>query len=81
MYKNVAVDGFDARGVRFRCENQPHELDDLDALVVSEGMTPIREARVLFKGPDIEVHLIGDAREARNLMLAIGEGEEIARTL
>jgi 2,4-dienoyl-CoA reductase-like NADH-dependent reductase (Old Yellow Enzyme family)/thioredoxin reductase len=81
LYKDVAVDGFDARGVRFRSGDQSYARDDLDALVVSEGMTPIRQARALFKGRDIDVHLIGDAREARNLMLAIGEGEEIARTL
>jgi 2,4-dienoyl-CoA reductase-like NADH-dependent reductase (Old Yellow Enzyme family)/thioredoxin reductase len=81
MYKNVVVDAFQARGVRFRSGAQHYELDDLDALVVSEGMTPIREARSLFTGREIEVHLIGDAREARNLMLAISEGEEIARTL
>ena len=81
MYKNVAVDGFAAWGVRFRSGGQSHDLDGLGALVVSEGMTPIREARTLFKGRDIDLHLIGDAREARNLMLAISEGEEIARTL
>ncbi|MDJ0721575.1 MAG: FAD-dependent oxidoreductase [Desulfobacterales bacterium] len=81
MHKNVAVDGFTSHGVRFRSQDRAHTLDGLDALVVSEGMTPIREARSLFKGREIDVHLIGDAREARNLMLAIGEGEEIARTL
>nr|MDJ0887583.1 FAD-dependent oxidoreductase [Desulfobacterales bacterium] len=81
MHKNVAIDGFDERGVRFRSQGQAYALNGLDALVVSEGMTPIREARALFKGRTIDVHLIGDAREARNLMLAISEGEEIARTL
>jgi 2,4-dienoyl-CoA reductase-like NADH-dependent reductase (Old Yellow Enzyme family)/thioredoxin reductase len=81
MHKSVSVDGFQARGVNFRSGGQAHALEDLDALVVSEGMTPIRQARSLFEGRDVEVHLIGDAREARNLMLAISEGEEIARTL
>ncbi len=81
MFKNVVVDAFLARGVRFRSGDTAGEMDELDALVVSEGMTPIRQARSLFKGREIEVHLIGDAREARNLMLAISEGEEIARTL
>jgi 2,4-dienoyl-CoA reductase-like NADH-dependent reductase (Old Yellow Enzyme family)/thioredoxin reductase len=81
MYKNVGVDGFEPGGVRFRSGDQTYEMDGIDALVVSEGMTPIRQARSLFKGRDLDVHLIGDAREARNLMLAISEGEEIARTL
>jgi NADPH-dependent 2,4-dienoyl-CoA reductase/sulfur reductase-like enzyme len=81
MHKNVSVDGFRDRGVSFRSGGQAHALEGLDALVVSEGMTPIRQARSLFEGRNIDVHLIGDAREARNLMLAISEGEEIARTL
>jgi 2,4-dienoyl-CoA reductase-like NADH-dependent reductase (Old Yellow Enzyme family)/thioredoxin reductase len=81
MHKNVAMDGFESHGVRFRSQDRAHTLDGLDALVVSEGMTPIREARALFRGRAVDIHLVGDAREARNLMLAIGEGEEIARTL
>jgi 2,4-dienoyl-CoA reductase-like NADH-dependent reductase (Old Yellow Enzyme family)/thioredoxin reductase len=81
MFKRVRVDGFEDRGVRFRSDGREHEIADLDALVISEGMTPIRTARSIVAGKDVEVHLIGDAREARNLMLAISEGEEIARTL
>jgi 2,4-dienoyl-CoA reductase-like NADH-dependent reductase (Old Yellow Enzyme family)/thioredoxin reductase len=81
LYKNVVVDCFHSWGVLFRCGDQTYEMGGLDALVVSEGMTPIRQARSLFDGRGIDVHLIGDAREARNLMLAISEGEEIARTL
>ena len=81
MHKNVAVDGFESNGVHFRSQDRARTLEGLDALVVSEGMTPIREARALFRGRAVDVHFVGDAREARNLMLAIGEGEEIARTL
>ena len=56
-------------------------IEDMDALVVAEGMTAIRPDRRLFADRPIAVHMIGDAKEPRNLMLAIAEGEELGRTL
>ncbi len=81
LYKNVVVEAFLPRGARIRAGEKSDVLDDMDALVVSEGMTPIRPDRRLFNDRPTVVHMIGDAKEPRNLMLAIAEGEEIARTL
>ena len=60
---------------------QEREVLDADALVIAEGMTAIRPDRRLFADRGIAVHLIGDAREPRNLMLAIAEGEELGRSI
>jgi len=81
LYKNVVVEAFLPRGARFRAGDQTDVLEDMDALVISEGMTAIRPDRRLFKDRATAVHLIGDAKEPRNLMLAIAEGEELGRSL
>jgi 2,4-dienoyl-CoA reductase-like NADH-dependent reductase (Old Yellow Enzyme family)/thioredoxin reductase len=81
LHKNVAVEAFLPHGARFRSGNATEVLEDMDALVISESMTAIRPDRRLFKDRGTEVHLIGDAKAPRNLMLAIAEGEELARSL
>ena len=81
LHKNVTVEAFLPRGAKFRSGDGQEVLDGMDALVIAEGMTPIRPDRRLFADRPIAVHLIGDAREPRNLMLAIAEGEEIGRSV
>lgn len=81
LYKNVVVEAFLPRGARFRAGDKTDVLEDMDALVISEGMTAIRPDRRLFKDRATAVHMIGDAKEPRNLMLAIAEGEELGRSL
>jgi len=80
LYKNVVVEAFLPRGARFRAGENTDVLEDMDALVISEGMTVIRPDRRLFKDRATAVHMIGDAKEPRNLMLAIAEGEEVGRS-
>jgi thioredoxin reductase len=81
LHKNVAVDAFLDRGARVRLDGAIEMLEDMDALVIAEGMTAIRPDRRLFAGRPIAVHTIGDAKEPRSLMLAIAEGEELGRSL
>jgi NADPH-dependent 2,4-dienoyl-CoA reductase/sulfur reductase-like enzyme len=81
LYKNVVVEAFLPQGARFRVGEKTDVLEDMDALVLSEGMTAIRPDRRLFKDRATAVHMIGDAKEPRNLMLAIAEGEELGRSL
>ena len=80
LYKNVVVEAFLPRGARFRAGEKTDVLEDINALVISEGMTAIRPDRRLFKDRATAVHMIGDAKEPRNLMLAIAEGEELGRS-
>ena len=81
LHKNVAVEAFLAHGARIRTGGAVATLDNMDALVIAEGMTAIRPDRRLFTDRPIAVHTIGDAKEPRNLMLAIAEGEELGRTI
>jgi hypothetical protein len=81
LHKNVAVDAFLDRGARIRTGGVTKTIEDMDALVIAEGMTAIRPDRRLFADRPIAVHMIGDAKEPRSLMLAIAEGEELGRTL
>lgn len=81
LYKNVAVEAFLPRGAQFRSGEEADVLENMDALVISEGMTAIRPDRRLFNDRPITVHVIGDAKAPRNLMLAIAEGEELGRSL
>jgi thioredoxin reductase len=81
LYKNVVVEAFLPQGARIRSGEKTEVLENMDALVISEGMTAIRPDRRLFNDRSTTVHIIGDAKEPRNLMLAIAEGEELGRSL
>ena len=81
LIKNVVVEAFLPHGAQVRMGEQIEELERMDALVVSEKMTAIRPDRRLFKDRSADVHVIGDAKDPRNLMLAIAEGEELGRSL
>jgi len=81
LYKNVVVEAFLDRGARIRRDGTTEMIEDMDTLVIAEGMTPIRPDRRLFADRAVAVHVIGDAKEPRNLMLAIAEGEELGRML
>jgi len=81
LYKNVAVEAFLDRGARIRTGGATETIQDMDALVVAEGMTAIRPDRRLFSDRPIAVYTIGDAKEPRSLMLAVAEGEELGRSI
>jgi 2,4-dienoyl-CoA reductase-like NADH-dependent reductase (Old Yellow Enzyme family)/thioredoxin reductase len=81
LHKTVVVEAFLSQGARFRSGEETVVLENMDALVISEGMTAIRPDRRLFTDRQITVHVIGDAKEPRNLMLAIAEGEELGRSI
>jgi thioredoxin reductase len=81
LYKDVKVTKFLKDGVVFRSAGEEIRLDAFDTVVVAEKMTPIRKPLELFKSLDLPVHVIGDAKSPRNIMLAISEGEELGRNL
>ncbi len=81
LYKKVHIETILPDGARFTASGQPHTLTDFDTMVLAEARTPVREALNLFKAYDAPVHVIGDAKSPRHLMMAISEGEEIAREL
>ena len=81
LYKQVSVTAFTDDGVRFKAAGQSVALADFETVVVAEGMAPVRDARSLLDGRPMAVHIIGDAKTPRNLMLAISEAEAIGRSL
>ncbi len=81
LYKRVAVKSFTDDGVAFTSAGEPMTLTGFDTVVVAEALTPVRDARRLFERRGLPVHIIGDAKSPRNLMLAQSEAEEIARSL
>ena len=68
-------------GVVFTSAGNPVTLEKFDCVVVAEAMTPMRDAKKLLDRRKLDVHVIGDAKTPRNLMLAQSEAEEIARSL
>jgi thioredoxin reductase len=81
MIKDAAIKSFLPKGVTLRANEKDEERSGFDTVVIAEKMTSIRKPIEIFKGLDIPVHVIGDAKSPRILMHAIAEGEEIGRAL
>ena len=54
---------------------------DADTVVVSVGLKPERELYRSLAGKTPNLYLIGDAREARNIMGAVWDAYEVARAI
>ncbi|GBC60752.1 NADH:flavin oxidoreductase [Desulfonema ishimotonii] len=81
LYKQASVKKFLSDGVLFTSRGEEVQLDGFDTIVISEKMSPIRQAAELFKDGDIPVHIIGDAKSPRIIMHALSEAEEIGRDI
>jgi pyruvate/2-oxoglutarate dehydrogenase complex dihydrolipoamide dehydrogenase (E3) component len=81
LFKQVSVKAFTDSGVVFTSAGNPVTLADYDTVVVAEAMTPVRDSKPMLERRKIDVHVIGDAKLPRNLMLAQSEAEEIGRTI
>ncbi|OQY58979.1 MAG: NADH:flavin oxidoreductase [Desulfobacteraceae bacterium 4572_88] len=81
LFKQVSVKKFLPDGVVFRSKGEEITLEDFDTVVIAEKMTPIRKPADIFKGTDIPVHVIGDAKSPRILMHVLSEAEELGRTI
>ena len=81
LFKQVNIKTFTDSGVQFTSVGNPETLEGFDTVVVAEGMAPVRDARQMLAARKVDIHMIGDAKEPRNLMLAMSEAEEIARSL
>ena len=81
LFKQVNVKTFNDDGVQFTSAGVSETLEEFDTVVMAEGMASVRDAKQMLADCKVDVHVIGDAKEPRNLMLAMSEAEEIARTL
>jgi NADPH-dependent 2,4-dienoyl-CoA reductase/sulfur reductase-like enzyme len=81
LFKQVTVKRFTHDGVIFTSAGNAVALDNYDTVVVAESMIPVRDAKQLLDRSNLAVHIIGDAKMPRDLMLAQSEAEETARAL
>ncbi|MBF0202817.1 MAG: FAD-dependent oxidoreductase, partial [Desulfamplus sp.] len=92
LYKNVVIESFTARGVKFHIKNnessfidkssfvnQSSFIDECDMVVISEKHISIRDIKKFEPITRAEFHFIGDAKSPRHLMYCVSEAEEIAR--
>ena len=81
LYKQVAVKRFTDDGVIFTSGGQVVTLEGFDTVVVAESMSAVRDVKPILERRNVELHIIGDAKSPRHLMLAMSEAEETGRTL
>lgn len=81
LIKQAAIKGITDDGAEFSVEGISETLTGFDTVVVAEAMAPVRDARPMLDNCGTAIHMIGDAGTPRNLMLAITEAEEVARSL
>jgi len=81
LFKQVTVKSFTDDGVIFTSAGNPVTLEGFDTVVMAEALTSVRDAKQMLEKRGLAVHVIGDAKTPRNLMLAQSEAEEIARSL
>ena len=81
LFKKVRIDKILADGATFSSQGESHTFSAFDTIVLAEARTSVREAMNLLNAYEGRVHVIGDAKNPRHLMMAISEGEEIGRTL
>jgi len=80
LFKKVTALEFLAGEVHFKTDGRKETLSGFDTIVIAEAMTPLRDAKKLLKDFHGDVHIIGDAKTPRNLMLCISEAEELFRS-
>ncbi len=81
LVKQVAVKSITGDGAVVKVAGDVIELSGFDTFVIAEKMASVRDARSLQAVDGREVHLVGDARSPRQLMVALAEAEELARSL
>ncbi len=83
LFKNVSIETFTDRGVRFRVkgEDDIKSIDGCPMVVISEKHVAIREMSQLEGRTKATFHYIGDAVSPRHLMFCISEAEETARAI
>ncbi|MFH1983765.1 MAG: FAD-dependent oxidoreductase [Pseudomonadota bacterium] len=81
LFKGVSINRVYGDAVEFTVSGDTVTLDGFDTVVVAEAMASVREASRLLKKRDVIIHIIGDAKTPRNLMLGLAEADEIAREI
>ena len=81
LYKEISIKHFLSDGILFESKENEIREEGFEDLVISEGMRSIREAANLFKSKDVELHIIGDAKEPRRLLEAQTEAYDLGNSI
>jgi 2,4-dienoyl-CoA reductase-like NADH-dependent reductase (Old Yellow Enzyme family)/thioredoxin reductase len=81
LYKNVVIKQFLPKGLIFRSGDKEISVNDIEDLVISNGMRYFRKAKDLFEDRHVEFHIIGDAKSPRNLLYSQTEADELGRSI
>lgn len=81
LFKNVRFREFLEYSIEFLWRGRAEKLEMITDIVLSEGMRSNRKTSELFKGSEIDVHVIGDAKSPRTLLDALAEADELGRAL
>ena len=81
LYKKVSVKRFTENGAEFKSAGKDVKLEGFDTVVISEKMSPVRDAKKMLEGSSAKIHIIGDAKSPRTLLDALAEADELGRAL
>jgi len=80
-YKDVSIEKVTKNGVIFKSKGKENCIEGFDDVVMAEGMWSNREPANLFKGKNIEVHIIGDAKTPATLLESQAQADEVGRSI
>jgi 2,4-dienoyl-CoA reductase-like NADH-dependent reductase (Old Yellow Enzyme family) len=81
LYKGVRVSRFLTDGVIFHSTVGEVTLTEYEGVVLSDSFISVRQDANLVRQFGLDPIFIGDAKQPRHVMYAIGEGEEVGRDL
>lgn len=81
LYKGVRVSRFLSDGVTFRSTVGEVTLTEYESVVLADSFAPVRQDANVVRQFGLDPVFIGDAKQPRHVMYAIGEGEEVGREL
>lgn len=81
IFTNTQLSEISNDGVVIEVDSSEKENLQVDTLVISLGLSPNRKLYYDLLGRTPNLYLIGDAREARNVMGAIWDAYEVANTV
>ncbi len=68
------------KGIRIICDGK-EEAIECDDVIIAEGRQKVDELFWQFVGKNRELHIVGDAKEVRNMLTASHEGFWAGRTI
>jgi 2,4-dienoyl-CoA reductase-like NADH-dependent reductase (Old Yellow Enzyme family)/thioredoxin reductase len=81
LLKKISVKKFLKDRVAITINGNKSEIIGFEDIVISEGMESVRKPLELFKGRDLELYVIGDAKNPKTLLDCLAEADDLGRNL